>query len=82
MDFPGAGSGATFHHVPGFSIDNDLELHIPDENVDVDAAQTRLVWQKVESDGIVIENKQRSEQDRGWSTVSTYSFIRNQGGER
>jgi hypothetical protein len=79
---PVSGSGATFHHAPALSIDNDRELYVVDENFDADAAQTRLVWQKVESDEIVIENQRRKEQDRSWSTVSTYSFIRNLGDEQ
>jgi hypothetical protein len=74
---PVAGEGATFHHGPALTIDNDQELYVLDENFDEAAADIRLVWQEAGPDEIVIENQQHPAQDQGWRTVSTYTFKRN-----
>ena len=73
---PVAGQGAEFHHGPGLAIANDQELYVTDENFDEEAAESRLVWQTLESDRIVIENQQRTADDREWKTASTYTFER------
>ncbi|HKJ15772.1 MAG TPA: hypothetical protein VJ984_00295 [Xanthomonadales bacterium] len=77
---PDAGEGATFHQAPGLSIKNDQELYVLDENFDATAARTRLIWQKVESDRIVIERQHRSDEGSNWETGATYSLNR-VGGE-